>query len=115
MRFAFLVVVLLVTLSSCKREVTAPENLLDKTRMVDVLIDIHLLEAKLDALSVDKDSSTVLYRAYEQQIFEKHQISSDLYRESYQWHFNHLHSLNDIYSIVVDSLMLRQQARQLER
>ncbi len=115
MRFAFLVLVLLMTLSSCKREVKAPERLLDKTGMVDVLIDIHLLEAKLDALSVDKDSSRVLYRAYEQQIFEKHGISSELYQESYQWHFNHLHSLNDIYAIVVDSLMLRQQTKQLER
>jgi hypothetical protein len=83
--------------------------------MVDVLIDIHLLEAKLDALSIEKDSTTALYQAYEQQIFEKHQISSELYLESYQWHFSHLQSLNDIYSIVVDSLMLRQQAKQLER
>lgn len=115
MRFAFLVLLVLVALSSCKRELRAPENLLDKTRMVDVLIDIHLLEAKLNALSVDKDSSSVLYKAYEQQIFEKHQISSALYQESYQWHFNHLHSLNDIYAIVVDSLMLRQQTKQLER
>ena len=115
MRFAFLVVVLLVTLSSCKKEVKTPEHLLDKTRMVDVLIDIHLLEAKLDALSIEKDSSTVLYQAYEQQIFEQHEISSGLYLESYQWHFNHLHSLNDIYAIVVDSLMLRQQAKHLER
>lgn len=115
MRIPFLVVVLLVVLTSCKSELKAPENLLDKTRMVDVLIDIHLLEAKLESLSLDKDSVSVLYRAYEQQIFDKHQITAELYDESYQWHFSHLQSLNDIYAIVVDSLMLRQQSKNLDR
>jgi hypothetical protein len=114
-RFPFLVVLLLVILTSCKKELKAPENLLDKTRMVDVLIDIHLLEAKLDALSIDKDSTTILYRAYELEVFEKHQITPELYQESYQWHFSHLRSLNDIYATVIDSLMLRQQSKNLDR
>lgn len=115
MRFPFLVLVLLAVLSSCKREIKPPEDVLDKSAMVSVLIDIHLLEAKLDALSIDKDSSAILYAAYEKEIFEKHQITPELYQESYQWHFNHLHSLNDIYGSVVDSLMLRQQSKQLDR
>ena len=106
---------MMLALVGCKDDESAPDHLLGQEEMVDVLIDIHLLEAKLGALDVAKDSGAVLYRAYEQQIFEKHQINTDLYRESYQWHFNHLHSLNEIYGIVVDSLMLRRQAKQLER
>ncbi|MEM8895057.1 MAG: DUF4296 domain-containing protein, partial [Bacteroidota bacterium] len=88
MRFAFLVLVVLA-IAGCKGEETAPEHLLGKQEMVDVLIDIHLLEAKLDVMFLEEDSSAVLYKAYEQEIFEKHEINTELYRESYQWHFNH--------------------------
>lgn len=115
MRFSFLAFCLVLILASCSNEKPVPDNILNRATMTSILIDIHLIEAKIKALNVEPDSAKTLYRAFEKQILEEHQVSESLYQESYNWHFNNISSMNSIYDAVVDSLNVRLQTQSLRK
>jgi hypothetical protein len=81
--------------------------------MIAILVDIHLLEGKLKQISISPDSSAILYRAFEQEIFDKHGVTEKKYIDSYGWYFNNLRAFEVVYGTVVDSLLVRQQTKKL--
>ena len=86
-----------------------PEWLLEKDKMIGFLIDLHLTEAKLTKLGVKRDSTQKLFKAYERELFEKHQINDSLYYQSYNYYLEDMKEMKDIYVAVVDSLNVREQ------
>ena len=91
---------------SCGKEET-PEGVLDKDRMTKVLMEIHLLEAKIQKLYVPADSSKKLYHHYEKMLFEDLGVTEEQYDESLIYYVNHGAELGEIYNHIVDSLMLK--------
>ncbi len=88
-----------------KEYVKKPANLLSKEKMISFLIDLHLTEAKMSYIGVQKsDSVEMLFRNYEHYLFEKHDIDDSVYYQSYQYYLSHMNQLDEIYSAVVDSL-----------
>lgn len=103
-----ILVLLTFTLLACKSNSEKPENLLSKAQMVELLIDIHILEGKLDKLRIQRDSSTVLYNTFEREILKAHNIDKALYKSSYQYYLEEVNSMDEIYTAVVDSLNFLQ-------
>lgn len=107
MKNVFLLTVLLLAFS-CKSEEEIPEGILTEQEMVDILIDIRIIEGKVGVLSVNKDSSRVLFDKFENDVFEKHKMDSLVYRKSYQYYMTHPELYLSVNDIVLDSLKIRQ-------
>lgn len=100
----WLVVSLLLVMCSDKE----PE-ILNTKKMTQVLLDMHIGEAKISQLNLTRDSSITIMGMYEKKIFEKYAIDSALYYRSYFHYVGNPEKLDEIYETIVDSLALRQQ------
>lgn len=102
-------IILFLLLSACANTEQPPQNLLSKPKMVDVLVDIHIAEAKANRIQLRSyDSTQAYYRKLEREVFEKHKVDTAVYRMSYKYYMNHMKELDEIYTAVVDSLSLRE-------
>ena len=99
-------VVLLVFACGGKEEV--PDDILSEMEMVDLLIDIRVAEGKVGTLTLGKDSSAVIYKTLETQIFEDHDIDSAIYVKSHNYYLLHPEKYMRITDIVIDSLKYRK-------
>ncbi|MEP2024657.1 MAG: DUF4296 domain-containing protein [Reichenbachiella sp.] len=85
------------------------KKLIPSSQMVELLIDIHILEARVDKLRINNDSSYTVYNTLEKEIFDKYGVTKSLYEDSYQYYLTNSKKLDHIYSIVVDSLNVIQK------
>lgn len=97
--------------ASCGRSEKVPDHVIVPDQMVSILVDVHLLESRIDQLFLSKDSSRVIFQAYEQQLFEQYDVTEKQYRESYMWYFDNVRMMESLYGRVVDSLLVRQQSK----
>lgn len=104
---------LIIISAACVKKNEIPEEIYPKSKMAEVLIDIHLLEQKLDQMGMEYDSQQVMYRHFEQLIFEKHQIDTIKYGQSINYYYAHVEELESIYEIIVDSLSVREKTRDI--
>jgi hypothetical protein len=82
---------------------------MSKQQMVSFLIDLHLMEAKINVVRFPKDSTKAYFPRIEEALFEKHNITDSVYFKSYQYYLNDMFAMEEIYSAVVDSLSLRER------
>lgn len=108
MKKSFFIILILIITSCSKKQTEIPANVLTHDQMVSILIDVHVLEAKVKKLYLHKDSSVQIYNHFEQQIYDKHDITRDQYQESLQFYIEELDEYKSIYDEVVDSLLSRQ-------
>lgn len=108
-----LVFLLIIISAACSSKEEIPEDVYSQAKMVDVLIDIHLLEQKLDQLGVTYDSQKVMYNHFEARIFEKYEVDSVAYKKSLNYYYQNVEYLEEIYEVIVDSLSVREKTRTL--
>lgn len=108
MKKVFLAVLLLI-LAGCKSEPEPPEGVIPKEKMISLLIDIHILEAKAASLKMNKDSVRAFFPKVEQRLFEKYGISDSVYYKSFEYYLNDIVQMEEIYTAIVDSLSLRER------
>ena len=96
-------------ITSCDSEIN--EDIVNKEKMVKILIDMHLAEEAIENLSFDKDTLEALFARKEQEILEKYSISEELYRKSYSYYFFEPEELDKVYAVMLDSLLLYQQTK----
>ncbi len=65
----------------------APDNLISKSEMIEILTEIQVTEARLSRLNVRSfDSTVVAFNYLQSQIFEKHGVDSMAYVNSYTYY-----------------------------
>jgi len=105
-----LLIAAIITICSCsKKAEEVPAGIVSKPQMVDILIDIHIVEAKINQLRINKDSANKVFTIFEKDIFEKHKVQDSVYRKSYGYYLDHPKVMEEIYNAVVDSLSYREQ------
>jgi hypothetical protein len=105
----FFLLLLTVALLGCVRKDKPPEDIMSKQQMVSFLIDLHLMEAKINVTRFPKDSTKAFFPVVEEALFKKHNITDSIYFKSYQYYLNDMFEMEEIYSAVVDSLSLRER------
>ncbi len=93
----------------CSKEVKIPDDVIPPEKMTAILIDIHLLEEKINYLRLDQDTSLMLYKAYEFDLLKKHNVDTTLYQRSYKFYASEVRHMTKIYEAVVDSLNVRHK------
>ena len=107
MKYFFLTVLVILVACGSKDE---PENLIDKTKMVKALTEVHLLEAKIEAIKIyPVDSVQVIYDHYEALLFEDLGITKEQYEVSLNYYLEHPNEFEKVYTIVVDSLLQQEK------
>ena len=78
--------------------------------MVDLMIEIHLLESKINYVSVKPvDSKQELYNHLESKLFDQLEITKEQYERSFNYYVDHPDELEKIYEVVVDSLQAMEK------
>lgn len=107
-----LVVSLLLSglLSGCQtpEEVLPPQPLMPREQLVSLLADLHTLEARVEAAGLSPDSARALYLSQQKNILWRREVSDSLFQQSYRYYASHNKDLDEIYSLVVDTLAMRQ-------
>ena len=87
-----------------------PENLIGQTQMVKALTEIHLLEAKVEAMDIRPiDSAQLVYDHYEKMLFDDLGITQEQYEVSINFYLENPNKFGKIYAIVVDSLLQKEK------
>ncbi|UII27257.1 DUF4296 domain-containing protein [Fulvivirga maritima] len=96
-------------LVSCSSSDDVPEGILEKDEMISIMLDMYLAEGKVNNLRITRDSSLAIFNAYEKALYEKHNVSDSVYRESLTYYYDHPMQLEKVYESVLDSLNLKQE------
>ncbi len=82
-----------------------PDNLIDETKMADILTEVHIAETRISRLSLRSvDSSNMAYKHVESQIFKKFGVDTATYRASYTFYSSHPADMEVIYKQVTEKL-----------
>ena len=77
--------------------------------MARALTQFYLTEAKINNLHVGQDSSLVLFKYFRERYAEQNHFADSVIDKSYRYYLDHPKDLNDIYDIIIDSLVLKEQ------
>ena len=103
---------LLAVLGGCSmpEEVKPPAQLMSKEKMVSVLVQLHLLEARVEASRLSPDSARALFQSQKAAILWKNNISEgdSILQRSYRYYSINNKDMNEIYKVVIDSLERRE-------
>jgi len=97
----------LLFLNNCV-EKAKPEGLLSEDKMINVLIDIQITEGIASALPIAYDSSQVLYKLLEKEIFIKHQVEDSVFTESLRYYLQYPAIMDQMYAQIIDSLASKE-------
>lgn len=73
------------------------------------LKDLYMLESKVKELRLTKDSTKIIFDYYEKKLYEEHNMTESLYRESFKYYMDDVKGLSKIYEIIADSLSLEER------
>ncbi|GAA3925039.1 hypothetical protein GCM10022406_08890 [Hymenobacter algoricola] len=106
-----LLLLLTLLLGQCQRpeEALPPQPLLPKDKMVSLLVQIHLTEARVEATNLPADSSRALYRQLHKDLLWRQDVTDSLFQRSYRYYAVHEKDLDEIYGVVIDSLTRRKE------
>ena len=68
-----------------------------------------MLESKVKELRLTKDSTKIIFDYYEKKLYEEHNMTDSLYRESFKYYMDDIKGLSRIYEIIADSLSLEER------
>ena len=76
--------------------------------MSNILIDIHLLEAKINTLGKKGDSSFQIYDHFEKLILEKHGVDSLVFTQNLAYYMRNPSLIENVYTNIIDTLVSRE-------
>jgi hypothetical protein len=93
-----------------------PDDLIDEDRMADILSEIHIAEARVSRLSLRSiDSSNIVYKRLENQIFRKFKVDTATYRKSYVFYSSHPVDMEAVYKKVTEKLTNKPNPKKASR
>lgn len=110
----YLFIILLLASACSRKDTEIPPGVLTREEMVRVLIDVHLLEAKIKKLYLPKDSSQVVYNHYEHLLFTDLGITRETYHQSMEFYMDEIGEMKSIYDVVTDSLLARSKSQNIK-
>lgn len=105
---------LLLAAASCGRpeQVLPPPNLLSKEELTSLLIEFHLLEARVESSRLPPDSARALFNSQHRAVLARRHLApaDSTFERSYRYYAVHGKDLDEIYAAIIDSLTARQKA-----
>ncbi|MEH0157943.1 DUF4296 domain-containing protein [Limibacter armeniacum] len=99
---AFIAVLSLTGCQQEKKEV--PANLISKEKMADIIVDTYIAEATVSAKGVKKFEGIKLFEGLYNDIIQKYDLDTAVYRTSYTYYLENGEEMKEIYEIVKERL-----------
>ena len=99
---------IILTVVSCREEETLPEGYMSKEEMASFLIDLHVGQSTIQTARATRDSAAFLFKVFERHILEKHGTDDSTFYKSFSWYLDHPDDMYEIYTVVVDTISLRE-------
>ncbi len=78
---------LLVLVLACSKQDKAPKEIIGKSEMASILADIHLAEAKVATMGLKSlDSSVMVFAKLQKEIWQKYNVDTARYNQSYRYY-----------------------------
>ena len=98
----------LLFLIACARD-KKPGHVLSEKEMLKVLREFYLAEEKTSRLSINRDSSIVVFDSLQRRILKDAGIPDTVFKTSLDYYWNHPQKLEGLYATLIDSLNLYEQ------
>ncbi len=97
---------------SCNNEDSEPPNLISEKEMAKILVDIHVIEARVSKMALSSlDTSTLINERLKLSLFKEYKTDSLTFNRSYQFYSTHPDYLERIYEDVVKQLQTREKKK----
>ena len=93
----------------CQSSPEKPADILGKEAMVQALADVYISEEKVSRLGLSADSGLVVGAILRSKALQQSGISDSAFVKSFDYYMDHPREMEEIYSILVDTLQLREQ------
>ncbi|MCB2409021.1 DUF4296 domain-containing protein [Hymenobacter lucidus] len=105
-----LALILSVLLAACQRpeEAVPPPSLLPKEKMIQMLVEVHLNESRVEGAQLRADSAQALFNQLQKAMFWRYEVTDSAFWQSYRYYAVHDKDLDEMYGIVLDSLAMRK-------
>ncbi len=102
---------LLLAGPACQRpeEPPRPADLLPQERLIPLLADLHLLEARVENSHLSPDSARALFASQQKALLWQREVTDSAFHRSYRYYSIHGKDLDDIYGAVIDTLRGREK------
>lgn len=98
-----IVVSLALLMAACvDQEVHLPEGYLSQEKMVDIMVDIHLVEGARSGNLLLGDTNDL--PDYYARIYEKYNVSEEEFKANFNWYTQHPTALKTVYEEVIVAL-----------
>ena len=77
--------------------------------MVKVLSELYLTEEKVNKLSLNRDSATIVFNYFNDEVFRKLGTTDSVFRRSMDYYMERPKEIEKIYAALIDSLNLQEQ------
>ncbi|WP_338394048.1 DUF4296 domain-containing protein [Fulvitalea axinellae] len=104
----------LVAFSSCQTGGKKPKGLLPPEKMVPVLADIYLYEAKVYYMNLSRDSAKNLFATIKPGIFARDGVDSTAFNASISYYTEHPKEFSKIYKQLFDTIQSRKATWEAE-
>lgn len=101
--------------TSCSNEVKRPEEIIPPDTLSQMLIEIHIAEAKVNQSKLPRDSALSYYVFLESEIMNKYNVDTSRYHQSMRYYTENIRQLDEIYEVVLDSLNLRKSKEDMNQ
>jgi hypothetical protein len=106
----FFWVSIVLFLVCCQQPISdkAPENLLSKEKMSNILADMHMIESMSMQHPRGGDTNVVQLHTYYEDIYKHHQVTETDFKTSYDYYLHHPVLLDSVYSDVITLLSSKE-------
>lgn len=108
----YLLFISVFVLFSCQSEKNnaPPKNLIPKQKFIALSVDMHIADIRMtDKMGEDFDNKENYY-GYYKWVFEKHQVTPEAYRASFEWYAQHHEDFYNMYSMVKQKIQAEMSA-----
>jgi len=103
----------LLLAAGCARpeQVPTPATLLPKAKMTSLLVQLHLLEARVETSRLPPDSARALFLSQQRDLMRRNGVTQadSVFERSYRYYATNAKDLDEIYAAVIDSLTRREK------
>lgn len=100
-----MIILLAVSFGACSGKQAPPEDILTKEQFTHILIETHLIEAKIERLYVSNDSAQTLFSYFQGLLFEQQETDSATFYKTLDYYKNNPKRFLKLYEVVTDSLL----------
>jgi hypothetical protein len=91
------IILLMIGLAACSSE-DKPQNLIEEGTMINVMTDIHMLEAEINSLRLQhQDSSVYIYQKLKIKLLKKYNLDTAAFNASFKYYITNPDKMKPVY------------------